>query len=132
MWMRWENKIHILTLHVILTTVEVYAWYAIKIYKKQTENYFQKEGAVLDPHLIISPCNLEMVYVRFIHIETMYDRFNVGPIVSTFIFGYTGVILKWVPRRKWVPRESHMSPTRNRAIYWCKKDLYRQNIIKYT
>ena len=54
-------------------------------------------------------------------LEIYVDRFNCNQL-----------ILKWVPRRKWVPRESHMSPTRNRALYWCKKDLDRQNIIKYT
>mgnify|MGYP003692172637 CR=1 FL=1 len=42
------------------------------------------------------------------------------------------VILKWVPRRKWIPREFNMSPTGNRAICWCQKDLYQHDVIKFT
>ena len=72
----------------------------------------------------------------FLHLSMCFQTYsksrptpsiNMGP---RFPMHCCRVILKWFPRRKWVPRNSHMSHTRKRVIYRCKKDLYRHNVIK--
>ena len=77
------------------------------------------------------PSQIQTVYIYNTDDRSRRDWYTQWCTQSTASFFSGSLILKRVPRRKWVPRESHMSPTRNRAIYWCKKFLYRQNVIKY-
>ena len=79
MWMRWENKIHILTLHVILTTVEVYAWYAIKIYKNKPKTIFKRRGQSwvriwLFRHVISKRCTFDLFISKQCTIDLMLAR----------------------------------------------------------